>query len=48
MEENLRAIQHAAEATTRIGKLRNIQQFAVGPLRYLRFNYTTGMPPDRI
>jgi hydroxymethylglutaryl-CoA reductase (NADPH) len=42
IEENFSAIQQAAEATTRIGKLRNIDQFAVGPLRYLRFNYTTG------
>ena len=42
VEENLSAIRGAAEATTRTGKLRNIQQFAVGPLRYLRFNYETG------
>jgi hydroxymethylglutaryl-CoA reductase (NADPH) len=42
VEEHFSAIQRAAEATTRIGKLRNIDQFAVGPLRYLRFNYTTG------
>ncbi len=35
-------IRAAAEATTRIGKLRNIDQFGVGPMRYLRFNYTTG------
>ena len=40
--EQFAAIQQAAEATTRVGKLRNIDQFAVGPLRYLRFNYTTG------
>ncbi len=40
--ENFTAIQHAAESTTHIGKLRNIDQFAVGPLRYLRFNYTCG------
>lgn len=40
--ENFSAIQHVAEATTHIGKLRDIDQFAVGPLRYLRFNYTTG------
>jgi hydroxymethylglutaryl-CoA reductase (NADPH) len=42
VKEHLSAIQQAAEATTHIGKLRNIDQFAVGPLRYLRFNYTTG------
>ncbi|HLK31995.1 MAG TPA: hydroxymethylglutaryl-CoA reductase [Terriglobales bacterium] len=42
VERNSAAIQRAAEATTEYGKLRNITQFAVGPLRYLRFNYTTG------
>jgi hydroxymethylglutaryl-CoA reductase (NADPH) len=42
VEENLSDIKEAAESTTHIGKLRNIDQFAVGPLRYLRFNYTTG------
>jgi hydroxymethylglutaryl-CoA reductase (NADPH) len=35
-------IKAAAEATTRIGKLQTIGQYSVGPLRYLRFNYTTG------
>jgi hydroxymethylglutaryl-CoA reductase (NADPH) len=42
VDENMGAITLAAEATTRVGKLRNINQFAVGPLRYLRFNFTTG------
>lgn len=42
VEENFDEICRQAETTTRNGKLRNIQQFAVGPLRYLRFNYTTG------
>jgi hydroxymethylglutaryl-CoA reductase (NADPH) len=42
IEENFAAIQAAAEATTRGGKLISIGQYAVGPLRYLRFNYTTG------
>ena len=42
VQENFVAIRAQAEATTRVGKLRNIDQFAVGPLRYLRFNYTTG------
>jgi len=42
VEEQFSAIKAAAEATTHIGKLRNINQFAVGPLRYMRFNYTTG------
>jgi hydroxymethylglutaryl-CoA reductase (NADPH) len=42
VQENFSGIQRAAEATSHIGKLRNIDQFAVGPLRYLRFNYTSG------
>jgi hydroxymethylglutaryl-CoA reductase (NADPH) len=42
VEENFGAIKAAAEATTRSGKLVSIQQFAVGPTRHLRFNYTTG------
>lgn len=40
--DNFVAIKHEAESTTRVGRLRDITQFAVGPLRYLRFNYTTG------
>lgn len=35
-------IKAAAEATTRVGKLSHIGQYAIGPLRYLRFNYSTG------
>lgn len=35
-------IKAAAEATTRSGQLRDIQQFAQGKLRWLRFNFTTG------
>jgi hydroxymethylglutaryl-CoA reductase (NADPH) len=42
VEENFQTIQAEAEATTQFGKLRSITQFAVGPLRYLRFNYMTG------
>ena len=42
VEANFAAIKAAAEATTRSGKLRIIQQYAIGPLRHLRFNYTTG------
>lgn len=41
VERNLDAIRSAAEATTRAGKLVNIGQYQVGPLRYLRFNFTT-------
>jgi hydroxymethylglutaryl-CoA reductase (NADPH) len=40
--EHMEGIRAAAESTTRVGKLRDIHQFAVGPLRYLRFNFTTG------
>ncbi len=35
-------IRAAAEATTRTGQLTYIGQYQVGPLRYLRVNYTTG------
>jgi hydroxymethylglutaryl-CoA reductase len=35
-------IRAAAEATTRSGKLTYIGHYQVGPLRYLRINYTTG------
>jgi hydroxymethylglutaryl-CoA reductase (NADPH) len=35
-------IAAACEATTRVGKLVEIEQYAVGPLRYLRFDFTTG------
>jgi hydroxymethylglutaryl-CoA reductase (NADPH) len=42
VEEHIPDIKREAESTTHVGKLRNIQQFAVGPLRYLRFNYLTG------
>ena len=42
VDENFAAIRAAAEATTRSGRLIHIGQYQVGPLRYLRFNYTTG------
>jgi hydroxymethylglutaryl-CoA reductase (NADPH) len=42
VEQNFAAIKEAAEATTHFGRLVAIQQFAIGPLRHLRFNYTTG------
>jgi len=35
-------IKAVAETTTRSGKLINIYQYSIGPLRNLRFNYTTG------
>ena len=36
------AIRTAAESTTKVGKLIGIEQYAIGPLRYFRFDYTTG------
>lgn len=42
VEKNFLAIRQQAESTTHYGKLSGIAQFAVGSLRYLRFNYTTG------
>jgi hydroxymethylglutaryl-CoA reductase (NADPH) len=42
VDEQFEAIKAAAEATTRFGELKGIQQFGVGPMRYLRCNYTTG------
>jgi hydroxymethylglutaryl-CoA reductase (NADPH) len=42
VDEHFDAIRVACETTTRVGKLLRIMQFAVGPLRYLRFDYTTG------
>lgn len=41
-DEHLPQIRAAAEATTRFGKLSHVQHFAIGNLRYLRFNYLTG------
>ena len=40
--DNFEAIRSAAETTTRIGKLRNIEQYAASRMQYLRFNFTTG------
>ena len=42
LEANFAEVKAAAESTTRVGKLINIGQYAVGPMRFLRFNYTTG------
>ena len=39
---NLAAITEAAEATTSIGKLQHIEQYGMGPMRFLRFNFSTG------
>jgi hydroxymethylglutaryl-CoA reductase (NADPH) len=40
--ERLPDLQSAAEAATSVGKLAHVQQWNVGPMLYLRFNYTTG------
>ncbi len=40
--EQFTEIKAAAESTTQSGQLIAIEQYAVGPLRYLRFDYTTG------
>lgn len=40
--ERFEAIAVAAQATTRVGRLLEIEQYAVGPLRYLRFDFSTG------
>jgi hydroxymethylglutaryl-CoA reductase (NADPH) len=42
MDVHCDEIRAAAEATTRSGKLTYIGHYQVGPLRYLRVNYTTG------
>ena len=42
VEAHFAEIKARAETTTHFGQLINIYQYAVGPLRHLRFNYTTG------
>lgn len=42
VEAHFEQIKAAAEATTHVGRLVNIYQYPVGPMRHLRFNYTTG------
>lgn len=42
VEAHFDEIKVAAESTTTVGKLTRITQYAVGPLLYLRFDYTTG------
>lgn len=42
VDDHIDDIRREAEATTSVGRLSKIEQFAVGPIRYLRFNYTTG------
>lgn len=40
--EHFQEIKGRAETTTSSGRLRDIEQYPVGKLMYLRFNYTTG------
>lgn len=42
VEANFATIRAVAEETTSSGKLRDIEQYALGKMRWLRFNYTTG------
>jgi len=42
IDENFQGLKAAAEETTHQGHLRDIRQYPVGPLRYVRFNFTTG------
>jgi hydroxymethylglutaryl-CoA reductase (NADPH) len=42
VDEHFADIKAAAESTTRSGQLSYIGQYSIGPLRYLRLNYTTG------
>jgi len=42
LEENFLLAKQAAESTTSVGRLIEIQQFPAGPNMYTRFNFTTG------
>lgn len=42
IDEHFDAIKDVAESTTRSGHLTYIGQYSIGPLRYLRLNFTTG------
>src|SRR3954465_3711154 len=42
LDEHFDEIKQAAEATTRSGKLQNIEKFTAGRILYTRFNFTTG------
>ena len=42
VDESFATIKAKAEETTRSGKLRDIEQHALGRMRWLRFNFTTG------
>ncbi len=42
LNQNFGQIKVAADATSSVGRLHEIQQFPAGPNMYTRFNYTTG------
>ena len=42
LQQNFAQIKAAAEETTSVGRLHEIQQFPAGPNMYTRFNFTTG------
>src|SRR5215213_1942946 len=42
LEEHFDEIKEAAEATTRSGRLQDIEQYSASRILYTRFNYTTG------
>jgi hydroxymethylglutaryl-CoA reductase (NADPH) len=42
VEENFGELRRRAEATTQIGRLRNIEQYSASRFLFLRFNFTTG------
>lgn len=42
IRDHLAEIAQVAQSTTRSGRLIDVMQFQVGPLLYLRFNFTTG------
>lgn len=42
VDANVANIKAEAEKTTKFGELINIEQYSVGSMKYLRFNFTTG------
>jgi hydroxymethylglutaryl-CoA reductase (NADPH) len=42
IKENFNNIKESADATTKSGKLRDIEQYPASKMMFLRFNYTTG------
>src|SRR3954447_25341342 len=47
LDEHFEDIRAAAEATTRSGRLIDIERYSAGRMLYTRFNYTTGTRPAR-